>query len=95
MTTALSGAAFDVAAIFQTFRERPAQPARLVGRLLAAAASARLTAQVLINDDSGEQPEAWQRALRAERRSRSLDRALGRLPASRPALHARPLFFTS
>ena len=49
----------DIAFILQTYRERPTQPARLVGRLLAAAAAANLSVQVLVNDDSGEQPEAW------------------------------------
>jgi hypothetical protein len=61
---AAATATFDLAAIYQTFRERPSQPARLVGRVLAAAKLARLSVQVLINDDSGEQPELWQRALR-------------------------------
>ena len=57
---------FDVAAILQTFREKPQQPERLVTRLIAAADGANLTIQVLVNDDSGEQPDAWRKVLRPQ-----------------------------
>ena len=60
----MSTAVVDVAAIFQTFREKPAQPERLVSRFLAAATGAALSARVLVNDDSGEQPAAWEHVLR-------------------------------
>ena len=39
---------------------------RLVTRLIAAAEGANLTIQVLVNDDSGEQPDAWRKVLRPQ-----------------------------
>lgn len=51
----------DLSAIIQTFREKKGQPERLVNRLRDIA---DLRIQILINDDSGEQREAWQRLLR-------------------------------
>ena len=60
-----------ISAIIQTFRERPSQPARLIRRLIDAAAAPaasseepQLSLQILVNDDSGEQADSWKRQLR-------------------------------
>lgn len=51
----------DLAAVLQTFREKPSQPEKLVLRL---ANVQSLAIQILVHDDSGEQSDAWQRFLR-------------------------------
>ena len=53
-----------IAAIIQTFREKPLQPERLISRLVAASNTPGLRVQVLVNDDSGEQIASWRKHLR-------------------------------